>query len=326
MKIQIRAIEKYLPGTAVRSEQLEERMGIAKGWIEKNVGVKTRYWAAVEETVASMSATALQRALTAADLPPDGLDLLIYAGASYDYPIPHNAGRIKKALGTAAKFPCFDVDATCLSFLNALDIAHLYFQRDSIRNVAIVSAEMASRALNPQDPKTYGLLGDAAVAVILTRSNEGYEPIAPYFLNNPEGADLALIPIGGGINRGRDAGTPEEDYYFRMDGKRLISLTLQELTPFLKNYEKLTGIAIADYDYVIPHQTSRFGNEIFAKQYHLSERQLVHTIGCYGNCIAASIPLGLCELIHRKVELSNKNVLLIGSAAGLSLGAVTLKF
>ncbi|WP_428668228.1 3-oxoacyl-ACP synthase III family protein [Runella sp.] len=326
MKIQIQAIEKYLPGIALESAQLEAQIGISAGWIEKNVGVKTRHWAAADETVASMSATALQKALTAANIPAETLDMMIYAGASYDYPIPHNAGRIKKELGTSAKFPCFDVDATCLSFLNALDIAHLYFQRDNIRTIAIVSAELASRALNPKDPKTYGLLGDAAAAVILTKSAEGYEPAAPYFINNSEGADLAWIPTGGSVDRGMSSDTPEESFYFRMEGKRLISLTLQELVPFLENYEQLSGIAVTEYDYIIPHQTSRFGNEIFAKQYHLKEEQLVNTIAQYGNCISASIPLGLCDLIHAQNDLSGKTLLLIGSAAGLSLGAITLRF
>lgn len=326
MKIQIQSIERYLPGTAVHSEELEVRMGIPLGWIEKNVGVKTRYWANAHETVASMSAMALQKALTSAGLSADTLDLLIYAGASYDYPIPHNAGRIKKELGTTAKFPCFDVDSTCLSFLNALDIAHLYFQRDNVRTITIVSAELSSRALNPKDPKTYGLLGDAAVAIILTKNKEGYEPHAPYFINNPEGADLAWIPTGGSVNRGITPDTPEESFYFRMDGKRLISLTLQELGPFLEQYEDLSGITVNKYDYVIPHQTSRFGNEIFAKQYCFDEHTLVNTIARYGNCISASIPLGLCDLMHQQSDLSGKNILLIGSAAGLSLGALTLKF
>lgn len=326
MKIQIQSIEKYLPGTAIHSEELEIRMGIPLGWIEKNTGVKTRYWANADETVASMAAKALQKALTSADLAADKLDLLIYAGASYDYPIPHNAGRIKKELGTTAKFPCFDVDSTCLSFLNALDIAHLYFQRDSFQTIAIVSAELSSRALNPKDPKTYGLLGDAAVAVILAKNEQGYEPLAPYFINNPEGADLAWIPTGGSVSRGMAQDTPEESFYFRMDGKRLISLTLRELGPFLEKYEDLSGIAVNKYDYVIPHQTSRFGNEIFAKQYCLEEHQLVNTIAQYGNCISASIPLGLCDLVHQQNDLSGRKILLIGSAAGLSLGALTLKF
>lgn len=326
MKIQIQSIEKYLPGTAIHSEELEIRMGIPLGWIEKNTGVKTRYWANADETVASMAAKALQKALTSAGISADSLDLLIYAGASYDYPIPHNAGRIKKELGTTAKFPCFDVDSTCLSFLNALDIAHLYFQREGIRTIAIVSAELSSRALNLKDTKTYGLLGDAAVAVILAKNKEGYEPLAPYFINNSEGADLAWIPTGGSVSRGMAQDTPEESFYFRMDGKRLISLTLRELGPFLEKYEDLSGIAVNKYDYVIPHQTSRFGNEIFAKQYCLEEHQLVNTIAQYGNCISASIPLGLCDLVHQQNDLSGRKILLIGSAAGLSLGALTLKF
>ena len=325
-QIKIRAIEKYLPGEAVHSGTLERQLQLPQGWIRKNSGVDTRHWAGPQESVASMGAEALRRALARAGLALADLDLLVAAGASYDYPIPFNAALIKKQLDTqAAETPCFDVDSTCLSFLHALDIAHLYLAHRGLKKVAIVSAELASRSLNPHDSKTYSLFGDAAVAVILEASaNEGYTPGLSQFRNYTQGAEMAMIPAGGVVEPGLNAGAPS--FYFQMRGKQMIKLTLEKLDGFMADFTRRTNLALREYDFIVPHQTSLIGNELFVRKYNLRPEQMVLTLAAYGNCISASIPLGLEELYNGNRLQKGAKVLLAGSAAGLSLGALSLVF
>jgi 3-oxoacyl-[acyl-carrier-protein] synthase-3 len=329
MKIKIRAIEKYLPGKLVESSSLEKMMGLKTGWIEKNTGVISRYWSGKGETIASMGSKALSNSLTKAGCSLADLDLLIYAGGSYDYPIPYNACLIKNELSkNTDTVPCFDVDATCLSFIHALDIAHLYIQSGRAKRVAIVSAELSSRSLNPEDPKTYSLFGDAAVAFILEASEaeESYTVGYTSFINYSEGAMFAMIPTGGIVNSGMADSTTKESYYFKMDGKKLIRLTQKTIDGFISEYEKNVGLKLNEYNYIIPHQPSKFGNDLFVKQFHLNPERVLFNLPKYGNCISASIALGLEEIVNSKGSLKGKNVLLIGTAAGLSYGAITLKF
>jgi len=327
MKIKIRSIAKYLPGAAVHSGTLERQLQLPEGWIEKNSGVSTRHWAAKEESVASMGAVALGRALEQADLRLADLDLLIAAGASYDYPIPFNAALIKRQLDTqAAETPCFDVDSTCLSFLHALDIAHLYLMHRNLKRVAIVSAELASRSLNPADAKTYSLFGDAAVAVVLEASDQqgGYTPAGSYFRNYTRGVEMAVIPAGGIVEPGRNA--DPSAFYFQMQGKQMIKLTLEKLEGFMADFVRRTNTELPEYDFILPHQTSRIGNDMFIRKYNLAPSRMILTLAKYGNCISASIPLGLEELHNSGRTEKGVKVLLAGSAAGLSLGAVSLAF
>jgi 3-oxoacyl-[acyl-carrier-protein] synthase-3 len=80
-------------------------------------------------------------------------------------------------------------------------------------------------------------------------------------------------------------------------------------------------------DYIFPHQSSKYGNMYFMEQYALQEKRVINTLAEYGNCISASIPLGLERIINTPgIELKNKNLLLIGTAAGFSLGGMILKF
>ena len=328
MKIHLKACSRILPGSVVLSQNLEIKSGLAQGWAEKNTGVQSRHWANPADNITSIAAAAVQQALDEAEMTCAELDLLLFAGASFDHPIPHNACLIKQVLDQdGADFPCFDVDATCLSFLHALDIAHLYLQHRGLKRVAIVSAEIPSRALNPADAKTYTLFGDASVAVILEANDEvGYLPAPAYFINQSAGAQLAIVPTGGSKRRGSEPDTDPNSFFFQMNGRQLITMTLRYLDGFLVNLEQQTAQALQHYDYIVPHQASKFGNEYFMQRYGLTEDQVVNTLNVYGNCVSASIPLGLYELYTQNKLQAGKDVLLIGTAAGLSIGALRLKF
>src|ERR1700751_1623526 len=98
MKIKIRAIEKYMPGELISSSSLEKEVGLKAGWTAKNTGVEARYRAGKDETIATMGAEALSETLKKSGLSLADLDMLLYAGGSYDYPIPYNACLIKNEL------------------------------------------------------------------------------------------------------------------------------------------------------------------------------------------------------------------------------------
>ena len=328
MKISIAAIEKFLPGEPIASEVLDRQTGGIHGRIEKNTGVRYRYCAPADMHVADMGAEVLKKALKKADLGVHELDLLLYAGASYDYPVPHTSVLIKSRLADdSMHFTCLDIDSTCLSFLNALDIAHLYLTSGRYKTIALITAEMASRALSPNDEKVYGLFGDAAVAIILQASAErGYQQGFTKFKNFPSGALFARVPVGGAVDRGMNANAEDPGYFFTMNGKGMIRLTTEHLEAFISDIEVQGGWPLSSFDALIIHQTSRYGNEYFEKRYQPGPGQLIETLSDHGNCIAASIPLGLEKWYVQEPQHSGKRILLLGTGAGLTLGSMVLEF
>lgn len=328
MKINILAIEKYLPEQVVSSASLDQLTSGITGSIEKNTGVRFRHHISNQESVCEMGALALQKALDKSNLKAENIDMLIFSGASFDYPVPHNSVIIKsKITNDKVNFPCIDIDSTCLSFLNALDIAHLYLQADRYKRIAIVCSEVASKALSPHDEKVFGLFGDAAVAIIIESSSKlGYQARYTNFTNYPSGAMFAHVPIGGAINRGVNISPTDFGYYFKMDGKKLIRLTIEHLDSFITKLEQCIQYNITDFDYIIAHQTSRFGNNYLRLKYKLDSEKVIETLPFYGNCISASIPLGLEKLMNSGSKISNKKILMMGSGAGLSIGAIVLEF
>lgn len=327
MKIIVKAISTYFPGEQISSAELDVRCGLKVGYIEKNTGVKFRYHANKNETLAHIAAQALHKALEKSGLKPSDIDLLLFTGASFDRPIPHNACLIKAQITDDRNpFPCFDIDSTCLSFVNGLDVAHLYIQSGRYNRIALVSAEIPSGCLNIKDPGTYGLFGDAAVAVIIEKGND-YAPLPGMFLTYPSGAELAGIKYGGVEDRALEKDISDPNFFFKMEGRPMIQLSKKHLHHFIERLETQAHIPLQKMDYIFPHQSSKYGNMYFMEQYALQEKQVINTLEEYGNCISASIPLGLERVLNApNVELRNKNMLLIGTAAGFSLGGMVLKF
>ncbi len=328
MSILIRAIEKHLPQNRYHSSELDERAKVPVGRIEKYTGVTFRHHISGNESVCTLGAEALKKALNKAQLSVSSIDLLISCGASFDYSVPHNSAIIKSLItDDSVNFHCLDIHSTCLSFLNALDIANMYLETKRYQRVALVCSEVSSKALTPQEEMVYGLFGDAAVALIIENSDDfGYQQIYSDFINFPSGSLFANVPIGGAINRGMHSDANDLGYYFKMNGKGLFRLTTRHIDPFLNKMEQQLGTKLKDFDRIITHQTSKMGNEYFLNHFELNQSQIIETLGVYGNCISASIPLGLEVYINQLKKSGPEKILLFGSGAGVSLGLIALNF
>ena len=325
MSFTIRSIARYLPQTVIGSKSLDSNAGIREGWIEKNTGVSSRHWACGKDTVCSMAANALSAAMSQACITHADLDLLIYAGSCHDYPVPHNSVIIKSMISDdSATFNCMDIDTTCLSFIQALDVASLYLDSGRHKRVAVVSAEMPSIALQPSDPKVYGLFGDAAVAVILEQTATR-SVLYTNFENYPSGAHWAIVPTGGANDRGMGYPANHSGYFFKMEGRKLMKLGCDVLGKFINKMEAATGLSMQDIDYIVPHQASKIATEFLIKKCNIDRRKVISTLPMYGNCVSASVALGLEQVINDHKPPTGKTILLVGSGAGLTLGCMLLK-
>jgi 3-oxoacyl-[acyl-carrier-protein] synthase-3 len=80
-----------------------------------------------------------------------------------------------------------------------------------------------------------------------------------------------------------------------------------------------------DIDWVIPHQASAVALDSLGL-FSWPENQIVKTLSKYGNTIAASIPLTLCEGIDNGTIKRGDKILLCGTSAGISIGAALITY
>ena len=325
--MKIRSMGKFLPGKVVTSAALEQSLGLPEGWMMRKSGVQERHWVN-EEKPSEMGARALERALQNGGLVFEDLDLIICSAASFDYIVPFTAVLIQRELGKMhSGMPCFDLDATCLSFVMAMDVANSLIQSGRYRRIAIVTAEIASRNLNPNDHETYSLLADGAAAAIVEAAGPEDESrvLNAFMTTFPAGAEYTLLRAWGGAEPpSRCEPYPEAHRYFQMEGRNLLKFTFEHLPQFLETLYDPLDFTLQETDLIIPHQASVAGLSYFKRIYHLDESKVYDNLATHGNCISASIAMALHDAIELGKIERGQRLSLMGTAAGLSLGGVVM--
>ena len=159
-----------MPATALESTAWDHEYGKPEGWLEGACGVAVRKVAkGTGETQEMLAVAAAREALVDADMAAESLDLILFCAAVGRQPIPSTAPLIKGLLGIEARsVAAYDVNATCLGALVAMDVADMHIRTGRAQRVLVVSSEIASRGLPwADDPATAGLFGDGAGAIVL---------------------------------------------------------------------------------------------------------------------------------------------------------------
>lgn len=327
--IRILGTGKYLPPKVVTAEELDKKMGLKKGWVAKKSGVKTRH-VVDGEVNSDMAVKAIEQALKNANMKKEDLDCIISTSASFDQPLPCQASLIKEKMGyDNHPIPAFDINSTCLGFVVGLDTISYLVQAERYKNVVIVSSEIPSIAINPEQPESYALFGDGACAVILTKSsNQETSSIKTSLIETyPEGVHMTEVRGGGTILHSRHYSEDNKtEFLFDMNGRAIFRLSSRIIKGFMERLFKDSGLTIQDMDMVIPHQASAMAMDIMRKKLSVSEDKFMNIIEDHGNVISASIPMALHEAIIQKRIKRGDKVLLIGTSAGLSLGGLVFEY
>jgi 3-oxoacyl-[acyl-carrier-protein] synthase-3 len=344
MKLISSAIE--LPRRCVTSAELDIQAKQIEGQTEASFLIKQRYYAdpANGETADALGATALKRALAEKDLNIEDVDCLIAACATSAQAIPYNAASIYRHMGSERRIHTFDVGMTCLSFLQALDVANLYLASGRYRRIAIVSADLASVGLNHAHPESSAIFGDGAVAFIfealtifdLGTSRPNPEPLffgvkSTCFETVHDAYGFCEIRAGGSsrhisrMHTEEDVEQFRQDASFKMDGKRLYRHVLKDFRPFVDRHLEGLGMTMDDVSLVIPHQASGHGLMHVQRLLGVEDERFLNVFSEYGNQVAASIPFALHLARVGGRFKAGDTLLLLGTSAGMSYGSAVLQ-
>ena len=322
--MKIAGLGSYLPQEALHSAQCDSRYGWPDGHVLAATAVRTRYLCSEGENQISMGVAAARAALVQARLTAADIGLIIGASAVPYQPIPATAPAYQVGLGIAdgATF-AFDVNATCLGFLTALEVAQGMLSRGDSRPALIISSEVASRALPwATHPEIAGLFGDGAAAAVVTT---GGAPVVTAFETHPSGYDNCGIGAGG---TRFDFRAEAEDFaahsLFDMDGKALFRLTASAFAPFVDRLLAKAGWTKDDVDLIVPHQASPAALQHMIRQCGFDAGKVIDLCADVGNQIAASIPFALGTAQDRLKK--GTRVLMLGTSAGVSFGGAAVTF
>jgi len=324
--LKVKGSAVYLPEQCVTSRTLDKQQGYVDGIIESKTGVVKRFYA-THETASFMAHKAIVDALQDANMQLENMDCLIAASGTMEQAIPCNAAKILAQFKNNLSLAAFDVNMTCLSGLMALDLASSMLATGQYKNIVIVSSEIASVGLDWKDAEVGGLFGDGAVALVVSLGeSKNTQVLASLFRTFPAGVELCEIRGGGSLyHPSKIEGDYRELGLFKMQGKALYRETTKIIAGFIDELLLQSNLKLQDIDWVVPHQASGLALTHLVKKLQIDPDKVVNLLADRGNQIAASIPSALHELLTTKPVKSGDIVLLIGTSAGLSLGAMVLK-
>lgn len=328
--IRILGTGHVLPKHRVLSSDIDQRQGFPQGKTEKIGGVFQRHFAAADETAASLAAAAAHRALKAANLTLDDIDCLVATSATMDQGMPSNAALIHAELGLSQRgIPAFDINASCLGFLAALDSLTWMLVGGRYKRILLVAADLASCGLNWNDLESSSIFGDGAAAAILSKSDDacGSKILASSLNTYSEGVHYCEIPAGGSryhptrINQEFSPLTK-----FHMDGKKVFRLASQIMPDFMSQLLKTAGKSLGDIDWFVPHQASQLAIHHLTRRLNVAPEKVIDIFANHGNQVAASLPTALDIGISDGRIKRGDLLLLIGTGAGLSMGGAVMVY
>jgi 3-oxoacyl-[acyl-carrier-protein] synthase III len=314
------------PEAWVDSNMLDARLGLASGTVQARTGV-TRRGVEPQRNAAEVSAEAAHAALSAAGIAAKSIDAVICANASLDQAMPCNAALLHRALGLH-KVPAFDINASCIGFLMGLDLVASLLQSRRYRRVLLVSCDLASRALDERDLDTFGLFGDGAAAAVLSSCDDDNGPalLAARFETWSEAAHACEIRGGGSrLPPSRYDGDYRDVCSFRMDGKRLYRVAAEHFDRFVDELLCDAGVELSDIRRVVPHQASMLGMQHVFKRLDVPRERVEDIFATHGNQVSASLPTALHHALANHRLVAGDTALLIGTAAGVTLGGAVLR-
>ncbi|MGA7750332.1 MAG: 3-oxoacyl-ACP synthase, partial [Gallionella sp.] len=123
----------YLPAKVLTNFDLEKIVDTSHDWIVSRSGIVERHIADDKELTSDLALRASIRAIEAAGISADEIDLLIVATTTPDQVFPSTACILQDKLGIRNRGAAFDMQAVCGGFVYAMNTADLYIRGGQAR-------------------------------------------------------------------------------------------------------------------------------------------------------------------------------------------------
>lgn len=315
----------FLPDDVVTNADLEKIVDTSDEWIRERTGIQERRIAPEGMTTSQMSTEAAKRALTAAGLTADDIDLIIVATLTPDMTVPSTACLVQANL-KADRAAAFDLSAGCSGFVYGAITAAGYISMGMYKHVLVIGAEVMSRVVNWKDRNTCVLFGDGAGAAVISTVPEGYGILGMDMGADGRGGPSLMIPASGYARIPDQKAIDEGLTFVHMDGKEVYKFAVKAMGKTVINALDMAGMDVSDLDFFIPHQANIRIIESSAHRLKLPEDKVFVNLPKYGNTSAASIPIALDEAVRGNLVKRGENVALSGFGAGLTWAGLVMKW
>lgn len=307
----------YLPEKRLTNDDLSKLVDTNDEWIVQRTGIRERRIAAPDESTATLGVNAARRALEAANLQPEDLDLIICGTITPEMVFPSTACFIAAELGLKST-PAFDITAACSGFIYTLETGAQFIRSGRYRNVLVLGAETLSRITDYTDRSSCILFGDGAGAVVLQQCDDPSRGLI-YSSLHADGSGWELLccppgsrnPIDESLLNGRKQ-------YMRIKGREVYKFAVQRFQELMEDALRKCELTADQIKLVVPHQVNQRIIDSAMEKLNIPIQKAFVNIDKYGNTSAASIPIALDEA-WRTADVKKGDILvMVAFGAGLT--------
>lgn len=307
----------YLPSKTITNADLEKMVDTSEQWILERTGIHKRHIMSDSETTSRMAEVASRRAIEAAGIQPNDIDLIIVGTATPDRFFPSTATILQNRLGITNNCPAFDIAAACTGFIYAMSIADQFIRTGTIKTALILGAEAITRLVDWTDRSTCILFGDGAGAVVLQASDKPGVVATHIHANGQYGSLLYAA------NHISDLKEPS---FIKMKGNEVFKVAVNTLNDIVDETLEKNNLEKSDIDWLIPHQANLRIIQATAKKLSLPMERVVLTVQDQANTSAASIPLALDIAVRDGRVKQGELLLMEGFGAGFTWGSALVRY
>lgn len=321
----ILGIGYHVPEKILTNADIEKLVDTNDEWIVERTGIKQRRIADKNEPTSDLAVKAARKAMEAANVSAEELDMIIVATISADCNTPSTACIVQDKLG-AVNAAAFDLSAACSGFVYGSAIAAQFIETGVYNKVLVIGAETLSKFVNWEDRNTCIIFADGAGAAVYGKVEDGYGMLSFDLGADGTGATVIEIPGGGSKHPADEESINNHMHCLHMNGKETFRFAIKAMgNTVIKSLER-AGLKKEDIDILIPHQANIRIIQSAAKRLSLPMEKVFVNIEKYGNASAASIPIALAEAVQAGRIKKGDVIALSGFGAGLTWASCIMKW
>lgn len=317
--VRIAGTGSAVPSQVLSNADLARMVETDDDWIFQRTGIRERRISNPDtEGTYTLSRDALGRAIEAAKIDPNTIDLVICGTCTMEMSCPSTACRISAAVG-AKSAAAFDLVAACCGYVYTLNVADALIRSGSYKTIAIVGCDAMSSIIDYTDRGTSILFGDAAGAAILTRDADRTKGCL-YQHMGADGSDWGSLYIP---RRQRDI--PPQDAEnrnqlgkLRMEGREVFKFAVNKFREVIEDAMAKTSLGVNDIGQVICHQSNVRIIDAARERIGFDREQVYVNIDRFGNSSAGSVGLCFDQLWKAGKVPCEKPVVFVAFGGGLT--------
>lgn len=312
----------HLPERVITNAEMADLVDTSDEWITARTGIRQRHVAADGETTSDLAVAAAEKAMAAAGVGAEDIDLIVVATATPDYTFPATAATVQARLGVR-QGAAFDIQAVCSGFIYGLATVDNFLKAGQFKRALLIGSETFSRILDWEDRTTCVLFGDGAGAVVIeAQQGDGGNADRGVLTTHihADGRHHDLLYVDGGPSKTKTVG------HLRMSGKEVFRHAVTNLSAVITEALDATGLHADDIDWVVPHQANKRILDGTARKFGLDADKVIVTVDQHGNTSAASVPLALAAAVADGRIKRDDMLLLEAMGGGFTWGSALVRW